>query len=103
MVVHQTDDAVDRGGDARFDEVLAALAAQDYPNLKTLFLVTSEPGDLPERIRARIPGAFVRTVPGNPGFGAAANEVMRLVEGDNGFFMILHDDVVLEPGATRIL
>ncbi|MEO6124185.1 MAG: glycosyltransferase family 2 protein [Ilumatobacteraceae bacterium] len=103
MVVHHPDEPVGSDGVSRFDDVLRSLAAQDYPNLKTLFLVTGEPGDLATRIRDIVPGAFVRAVPGNPGFGVAANEVMRLVEGDNGFFMILNDDVALEPGATRIL
>jgi GT2 family glycosyltransferase len=95
VVVHQPG--------AEFDEVLAALAEQDYANLKTLFLVSGESGDLPATIRAKLPDAFVRAVAGNPGFGAAANEVLHLVEGDNGFFMLIHDDVALEPGAVRLL
>lgn len=95
MVVH-------RPGDW-FDEVLGAVARQDYTNLKLLFLVVGEPGDLPERIRAAVPTAFVRAVAGNPGFGAVANEVLRLVEGDNGFFCFLHDDVALDPSAIRLL
>ena len=103
MVVHQPEYSLGGAAASQFDEVLRSLAAQDYPNLKTLFLLPDDPGDLPALIRERIPGAFVRAVPGNPGFGGAANEVMHLVEGDNGFFMIMHDDVVLEPGATRIL
>ncbi len=86
-----------------FDEVLEALATQDYANLKNLFLVVGEPGDLPARIRDRVPNAFVRAVENNPGFGAAANEVLRLVEGDNGFFCFLHDDVALDQGAIRLL
>ena len=40
------------GRTSRLDDVLAALAAQDYPNLRCLFLVSGEPGDLPTRIRA---------------------------------------------------
>lgn len=86
-----------------FDEALEALATQDYSNLKNLFLVVGEPGDVPARIRDRVPNAFVRAVDGNPGFGAAANEVLQLVEGDNGFFCFLHDDVALEQGAIRLL
>jgi GT2 family glycosyltransferase len=86
-----------------FDEVLQALATQDYSNLKNLFLVVGEPGDLPAQIRDRVPNAFVRAVEHNPGFGVAANEVLRLVEGDNGFFCFLHDDVALEQGAIRLL
>jgi GT2 family glycosyltransferase len=86
-----------------FEEVLEALATQDYGNLKNLFLVVGEPDDIPERIRDRVPNAFVRAVENNPGFGTAANEVLRLVEGDNGFFCFLHDDVALEPSAIRLL
>ena len=86
-----------------FDEVLDALAGQDYSNLKNLFLVVGDAGDAPTRIRERVPNAFVRAVEGSAGFGAAANEVVRLVEGDNGFFCFLHDDVALEQGAIRLL
>ena len=95
MVVHQPG--------PWFDEVLEALATQDYSNLKNLFLVVGEPGDVPAQIRDRVPNAFVRAVESNPGFGTAANEVLRLVEGDNGFFCFLHDDVALEQGAIRLL
>ncbi len=88
---------------ADFDEVLESLAGQDYPNLRWLFLVTGEADDIPSRIRDRVPGAFVRAVTGNPGYGAAANEVLHLVEGDNGFFLLMHDDVALDVSATRLL
>ncbi len=91
-----------------FDEVLESLAEQDYPNLNTLFLVTGEPVDALGRdlrglILEHLPEAFVRDVPANPGYGAAANEVLRLVEGDSGFFCFCHDDVALEPDAIRLL
>jgi GT2 family glycosyltransferase len=86
-----------------FDEVLDGLADQDYANLKSLFLVVGEPGDVPDRVRARVPNAFVRGVGNTAGYGVAANEVLRLVEGDNGFFCFLHDDVALDPGAIRLL
>ena len=78
-----------------FDEVLDGLADQDYPNLKSLFLVVGEPGDTAERVRQRVPNAFVRGVGKSTGYGAAANEVLRLVQGENGFFCFLHDDVAL--------
>ncbi len=58
---------------------------------------------MPERIRQRVPNAFVRGVGNTTGYGMAANEVLRLVEGDNGFFCFLHDDVALDPGAIRVL
>ena len=95
MVVHEPGDW--------FDAVLAGLAAQDYPNLRSLLLVTGEPGDLPERVRTSVPNSFVRAIDGDPGFGPTANEVLRLVEGDNGFFCFLHDDVALEPDAIRLM
>lgn len=86
-----------------FDEVLDGLAAQDYPNLRRLFLVVGDVRDVPARVKARIPDAFVRRVEGNPGFGSAANEVLRLVEGTTGIFCFLHDDVALEPSTIRYL
>ena len=90
-----------------FDESLEALADQDYPNLNTLFLLTApedaDGGDLATRIRAVLPDAFVRDLGANPGFGTAANEVLRLVEGDSGFFCFLHDDVALDADAIRVL
>lgn len=88
-----------------FDHVLRSLRAQDYPNLRRLFLVTDTPSAprTVERIRDTLPNAVVRVVVGNPGFGRAANEVLNLVEGDNGFFLLLHDDVALEPTAVRQL
>jgi GT2 family glycosyltransferase len=86
-----------------FDEVLDGLAEQDYANLKSLFLVVGEPGDIPERVRRRVPNAFVRAVGKATGYGAAANEVLHLVQGDNGFFCFLHDDVALDADAIRLL
>lgn len=93
---------------AWFEETLESLAGQDYPNLDTLFLVVGdavgEDGvDVRDRIGRLLPNAFVREVAGNPGFGAAANEVLQLVDGDNGFFCICHDDVALEPDTVRLL
>jgi GT2 family glycosyltransferase len=100
MVVHEPGDW--------FDETLKSLADQDYNNLRTLFLVTPMGDDdafatMTARIRNVLPAAFVRQAPSNDGFGVAANEVLRLVEGDNGFFLICHDDVALGPHTVRTL
>ncbi|TDT17426.1 GT2 family glycosyltransferase [Ilumatobacter fluminis] len=99
MVVHEPGDW--------FDETLASLAAQDYANFRTLFLLTERDdgraADISARIRDVLPSAFIRTLPGTIGFGAGANEVLRLVEGDNGFFLICHDDVALAPDTVRVL
>ncbi|MEO5725159.1 MAG: glycosyltransferase family 2 protein, partial [Ilumatobacteraceae bacterium] len=86
-----------------FDETLEALARQDYASLKLLFLVSGEAGDVPGRIRSRLPTAFVRAVEGDPGYAAAANEVLHLVEGENGFFCFLHDDVALDSSCIRLM
>ncbi|MEP7113441.1 MAG: glycosyltransferase [Ilumatobacteraceae bacterium] len=86
-----------------FDEVLDGLADQDYANLKSLFLIVGEPGNAPDRVRQRVPNSFVRAVGNATGYGAVANEVLRLVEGENGFFCFLHDDVALDSGAIRLL
>ena len=86
-----------------FDEVVHALAAQDYPNLKHLFLLVGDTDDLVGVIQEQLPDAFIRAVDGNPGYGAAANEVIRLVEGENGFFLLMHDDVALDANAVRLL
>ena len=65
-----------------FERTLDALAAQDYPNLRHLFLVAGEVGGdnwpMADRIRETLPDAHVHAVSGNPGFGPAANEVARL-------------------------
>jgi GT2 family glycosyltransferase len=97
MVVHEPGDW--------FDETLHAMASQDYPNLRHLFLLTPETDaeQVETRIRAVLPDAFVRVLAANVGFGPAVGEVLRLVEGDNGFFLICHDDVAPEPRVVRLL
>ncbi len=94
-----------------FDTVLDGFARQDYPNVRFLFLITADPfvvgeGQPPtpaEWITSRLPDAFVRSVQGNPGFAPVANEVLHLVDGDNGFFLICHDDIAMEPDALRLM
>ncbi len=100
-----------------FEETLDALADQDYPNLRFLFLLTdavgadsggdvSADGDqvtIAAIIESRLPNAFVRELGVNAGFGTAANEVLRLVEGQNGFFLFCHDDIAPDRDAVRLL
>ncbi len=45
-----------------FDETIDALADQDYPNLRFLFLTSDADEELQTRIKMRMPKAFVRTV-----------------------------------------
>ena len=105
MVVHQPG--------AWFDEVLAGLANQDYPNISNVFFLTTTFSDsgvdtsnanlLSTRITDTLPNSVVRIVEGNPGFGRMINELQRIVEGDGGLFCIMHDDVVLNPNTVRTL
>jgi hypothetical protein len=84
------------------DATLGGLAAQDYPNLKVLVLGIGDDAELAARVGARMPGALLRQLAVDPGYGAAANEVTKLVEGA-GFFCFVCDGVVLDPGAVRLL
>jgi len=79
--------------------VVEALAAQDYPQVQHVFFIAGEAGDVNDVIRDVLPGAVIRTVVGNPGYGPTQNELARMVEGDNGLFLFLHDDVALAPDA----
>ncbi|MFK8022919.1 MAG: glycosyltransferase [Ilumatobacter sp.] len=97
-----------------FEESLDAFADQDYPSLRFLFLITGTgAGDADDAlgdaldvgavIEDRLPGSFVRHLGSNPGYGPALNEVTRLVEGQNGFFLFCHDDVAPDPSAVRVM
>lgn len=85
-----------------FDETLAGLAAQTYPDLSVLVVDTASTVDPAPRVLAALPGAHVHRLDHDPGFGAAANAVLALVEGAS-FYALCHDDVALEPDAVRIL
>lgn len=85
-----------------FEDVMAALGAQDYPNLSILVIDAASTSDVKARVGATAPGAFVRRLDVDPGFGTAANEVLEVVEGA-AFFLVCHDDVALDPDAIRLL
>jgi GT2 family glycosyltransferase len=85
------------------EEALSSLAAQDYEELSVLVLSTAEddPG-LTERVARVLPDAFVRQLPGRPGYAAASNEALGMVEGA-AFFLLCHDDVAPDPDAVHKL
>jgi GT2 family glycosyltransferase len=85
-----------------FEDALASLAAQDYPNLSVLVIDVASATDLIGRVAGVLPSAYVRRITDNAGFGAAANEVLGVVEGA-AFYCFCHDDVALEPAAVRTL
>ncbi len=85
-----------------FEETMAALAAQDYPNLSILVVDAASAEEVKPRVGQAAPGAFVRRLSENPGFGGAANEVLEVVEGA-AFYLLCHDDIAPEPDVTRLL
>lgn len=85
-----------------FDDVLAALAAQDYPNLSVLVIDDASAVDPTPRVAAVLPAAFIRRLPERVGWSTAANEVLALVEGAS-HFAFLHDDAAPDPDAIRLM
>jgi GT2 family glycosyltransferase len=96
-----------RNPSVRLDEVLSSLADQDYPNLQVLILVAEADPSAMNYIasvaKTRLPGGHLRQVAGDPGFGQAVNAVLKLVEGTDGYFLFLTDEVALAPDAVRIM
>lgn len=91
----------------RLEDVLAAVADQDYPNLQVLILVAeADPAALnyiASVAKSLLPRAHLRQVAGEPGFGQAVNSVLKLVEGANGYFLLMTDEVALSPNAITAL
>ena len=85
-----------------FEQALGSLAGQDYPNLSILVVDAASEADPTERVAELAPGAFVSRLDRRVGFGRAANEVLKLVDGAS-HFLFCHDDVVLAPDAVRLL
>lgn len=85
-----------------FEECLESLAAQDYPNLSVLVIDAGSQDDPLPRVAAVLGDAYVRHLGHNPGFGAAANEVLQVVEGAS-FYAFCHDDILLDRSAIRAL
>ena len=85
----------------RRDALLAALAAQDHPNLDVLVVDTGE-DDVTERVHAVLPEARIERRPAAGGFGAAANTVLDLVSGAE-YYVFCHDDVEPDAGAVSAL
>ncbi|MHB8319904.1 MAG: glycosyltransferase family 2 protein [Acidimicrobiales bacterium] len=85
-----------------FDEVLEAWAQQDYEELSVLVLVSGGGEDPTETIARHLPGAFVRRLETNAGFGAAINEAIGMVEGA-AFLALCHDDCAPDPDAVHLM
>src|SRR3984957_16928499 len=85
-----------------FVQTLRAFAAQEYPELSVLVLDAGSTEDPTATVAAELPGAFVRLLGVNRGFGASANEVLTMVQGAS-HFLFCHDDVAPAPDAVHFL
>ena len=85
-----------------FDDVLRALAAQDYDNLSVLVLVSGGTVDPTETVARHLPEAFVRRLPDRGGFAEAIGEALTMVDGAS-FFLLCHDDCAPAPDATHLM
>lgn len=82
----------DVGGD--FDTCLESLVAQNYPNLSILVIDAGHPEPIVDRVAAIAPDAYLHRLQGTPGFAAAANQALTLVQ-DATFLLFCRDDVEL--------
>ncbi|MBW3536577.1 MAG: glycosyltransferase family 2 protein [Actinobacteria bacterium] len=84
------------------EECLGTLATQDYPNLSVLILDAGSSEDPTRRVAEVLPSAYVKRLGRNPGYAAATNDVLDVVEGAS-HLLLCHDDVALDPDAVRLL
>jgi GT2 family glycosyltransferase len=85
-----------------FEEALAAFGAQDYPGISFLVLDADSQRDPTELVARGLPGAFVRLLGRNDGFGANVNEAIGMIEGAS-HLLLCHDDVAPDPDAVGLL
>ncbi len=85
-----------------FDDTLAAMAAQDYPDFSVLVVDCGSDDDPTARVAGHLPSAVVRRLGPNAGFADGGNVALRLVEGAT-FLLFCHDDVVPAAATIRIL
>jgi GT2 family glycosyltransferase len=91
---------VTTGASPWLEETLSSLAAQGYDELSVLVLVSDDESDPTVRVGRILPDAFVRILPGRPGYAAASNEALGMVEGA-AFFLLCHDDCALDPDVVH--
>ncbi|HEX2043038.1 MAG TPA: glycosyltransferase family 2 protein [Acidimicrobiales bacterium] len=84
-----------------FEETLAAVGAQDYPN-QSVLVVDGSGGDPAPRVAAVLPDAYLRRPGNGSNFAALANDALETVQGA-AFLVFCHDDVAPEPDAVRLM
>ena len=85
-----------------FETTMASLADQDYEQLAVLVIDAGSRVPVRDRVGAVFPSALVRRLEDNPGYGAATNEAVKMVQGAP-FLLLCHDDVELAPDTVRVL
>lgn len=83
------------------ETALASIDAQRYANLTTLVIDAGSISDPTERVADVLPGAFVKRLH-DATFAESANAALGTIEGA-AFFLFLHDDVELRPGAVQAM
>lgn len=81
--------------DGDLDVCLSSLAAQNYPNLSILVIDAGHPDPIADRVASIAPDAYLHRLQGTPGFAAAANQALTLVQ-DATFLLFCRDDVELQ-------
>ncbi|HET8929659.1 MAG TPA: glycosyltransferase family 2 protein [Acidimicrobiales bacterium] len=84
------------------DELLVSLGNQNYENLSVLVIDAASDIDPTPRVARILPGAFVRRLESNVGYGPTINEILELVSGAS-FYCFCHDDVALDADAVHEL
>ncbi|MCL5053277.1 glycosyltransferase family 2 protein [Ferrimicrobium acidiphilum] len=85
-----------------FEECLASISSLGYPDLDIVVVNVDQSGRVDDLTHRLLPNAQVLELPGNPGFGAAVNAGVELVN-DAKFFLFCHDDVALAPNALAAM
>jgi GT2 family glycosyltransferase len=85
-----------------FEEALTSLAGQDYPALEVLVIDAASDHTVASAVAGVLPKAHIKRLGANPGYGAAANEAIDMVQGA-AFYLLCHDDVALAPDGLRIM
>lgn len=93
---------VTHDAEAWLDDVLESLGQQTYTNLSVLVIDAASSIDPTPQVARVLPGAFVRRLESNLGFGPTVDEILDLVSGAS-FYCICHDDVALDPDCVHEL